>query len=153
MSNADEVTPRAEVLREAETLITGDRNHTYGTPTQNFTNIAALWNVQFAHLLKDDAEFTATDVALAQIHVKMGRMVAQPKRDNFVDIAGYSACGYETTIEPEPEPAALTGGWEGGTWKPFTGGTISTASGATLTNAEIVRKIQDEINRGQRWQS
>lgn len=99
-----DVTPRAEVLREAEQLIVGDRNDTYGTPTQNFTNIADLWNVQFRHLLKDGAKFTPADIALALIQVKMARTIAQPKRDNFVDIAGYAACGYETTVEPDPEP-------------------------------------------------
>jgi hypothetical protein len=107
-----DVTPRAEVLREAEKLITGDRNETYGTPTQNFDNIAKLWNVQFRHLLKDGAEFAAADVALAQIHVKMARMVAQPKRDNFVDLAGYAACGWECIPgeeEPEDEISPLTG--------------------------------------------
>ena len=108
-----DITPRAEVLREAEQLITGDRNETYGTPTQNFTNIAGLWNIQFRHLLKDGMEFSATDVALAMVHVKMARMVAQPKRDNFVDLAGYAACGYEALGEektnPAPEPETLLG--------------------------------------------
>jgi hypothetical protein len=111
-----EISPRAEVLREAERLITGDRNETYGTPTQNFTNIADLWNVQFRHLLAPGKEFSAADVALAQIHVKMARTITQPKRDNFVDLAGYAACGWECVPgEAQPdddkqsEPEALTG--------------------------------------------
>lgn len=89
------VSPRAVLLREAETLIVGDRNHTYGTPTQNFANIAALLNIQFGHKLKDGEQFTSADVAQIQIHTKMARLIAQPKRDSYVDIAGYAACGWE----------------------------------------------------------
>lgn len=88
-------TARGAVLLEARQLITGDRNQTYGTPTQNFQNIADLLNVQFKHKLRDDVLFTPTDVAVIMMQVKLARMVAQPKRDNFVDIAGYAACGWQ----------------------------------------------------------
>lgn len=94
-----EISPRASVLREAEALITGDRNKAYGSPTENFANIAALWNVQFGHKLKDGEAFSPEDTALAMIHVKMARIIAQPKRDNWTDIAGYAACGYEASEE------------------------------------------------------
>jgi hypothetical protein len=87
------ISPRAEVLREAETLITGDRNVTYGTPTENFERIAELWNTQFAPMLLHP--FTAAQVAQAMMHVKLARMVTQPKRDNYLDLAGYAACGWE----------------------------------------------------------
>lgn len=90
--------PRAKVLQEAESLITGDRNASYGTPTQNFQNTADLLNVQFGHKLKEG--FTATDVAMIMIQLKMARLIASPnKRDNWVDLAGYAACGFETTEE------------------------------------------------------
>lgn len=90
--------PRAKVLQEAESLITGDRNASYGTPTQNFQNTADLLNVQFGHKLKE--RFTATDVAMIMIQLKMARLIASPnKRDNWVDLAGYAACGFETTEE------------------------------------------------------
>lgn len=166
-----DITPRAEVLREAEQLITGDRNETYGTPTQNFTNIAELWNVQFAHLLKDDAKFSAYDVALAQIHVKMARMVAQPKRDNFVDIAGYAACGWEakdsepnamTGVVP-PKKFAAGGTFVGGdlagiidsTWKPYVyqrpqqppSVVINTSGPVTAESShEIAKQVQAELD-------
>ena len=103
----EDVTPRAEVLREAESLITGDRNETYGTPTQNFTNIAEFWNTQFAHMLQPGARFTPQDVAIAMVHVKLARMIAQPKRDNWVDLAGYAACGYEA-MEDNLKPIATS---------------------------------------------
>lgn len=87
--------PREALLTEATQLITGDRNKSYGSPTENFQNTADLWNVQFKHLLKDGAKFTAAHIAQAQIQLKMARMVAQPKRDNYLDVAGYAACGWE----------------------------------------------------------
>lgn len=85
-------------------MIDGDRNVSYGSPTQNFQNIADMWTVRFAHMLKDDAFFTAVDVADAMVLLKVARNIANTKRDNFADIAGYAACGYEATLEPEEEP-------------------------------------------------
>lgn len=93
---SEELTERAALLREAEKLITGDRNQSYGSPTENFSNTAALWNVMFNHLLKDGAQFTAAHVAQAMCQLKLARMIAQPKRDNYLDLAGYAACGWET---------------------------------------------------------
>lgn len=90
-------TPRGEVLLEARELITGDRNETYGSPTQNFQNTADLLNIQFRHKLQPGMVFTPTDVAVMMMQLKLARLVAQPKRDNFVDIAGYAACGWECT--------------------------------------------------------
>lgn len=87
---------RAQVLEEARQLITGDRNKSYGSPTQNFQNTADLWTVQFQHKLKDGERFTASDIAQAQILLKMARMIAGPKRDHWVDVAGYAGCGAET---------------------------------------------------------
>lgn len=84
---------RAAVLTEAAGLITGDRNKTYGSPTENFSNTAALWNVQIGHKLK--TPLTAADVAQLMVQLKMARMIAQPKRDNYVDAAGYLGCGWE----------------------------------------------------------
>jgi hypothetical protein len=87
--------PRVAVLKEAASLITGDREAEYGTPQVNFQRIADLWNVQLAHLLKDDVKIQPTDVALAMLQVKLGRAVQSPKRDTFVDIAGYAGLAFE----------------------------------------------------------
>jgi hypothetical protein len=92
-------TPRGDVLREAEFLITGDRNKTYGPPTQNFLHIAELLNTRFGHKLKPSARFNGSDVADLMILVKVARNISDTKRDNWVDIAGYAACGYECTLD------------------------------------------------------
>lgn len=89
-------TPRGEVLREAEGLITGERNKNYGSPTENFDTTAALWNAQMGHKLKPGESFTGTDVALLMIQLKMARLKTSPgKRDHYLDVAGYIACAWE----------------------------------------------------------
>lgn len=89
-------TPRHQILAEADRLVHSDRNKSYGEPTGNFENTAALWNTQFSHKLKEP--FTATDVALALIQLKLARIISSPKRDNWADILGYAACGFECDV-------------------------------------------------------
>lgn len=92
-------TPREGVLSEAVTLITGDRNQTYGSPTQNFTDTANVWNTILRRKLKDGESIEPGEVAAMMVGLKLVRMVAQPKRDNWVDIAGYAGCGYEADVD------------------------------------------------------
>jgi hypothetical protein len=92
---------RVRLLREAAGLITGDREHEYGTPQVNFQRIADLWNVQFNHLLAEDKKFQPVDVALGMIQVKMGRAVQTPNEDTFKDIAGYTGIAYELTQDED----------------------------------------------------
>ena len=92
---------RVRLLREAAGLITGDREHEYGTPQVNFPRIADLWNVQFNHLLAEDKKFQPVDVALGMIQVKMGRAVQTPNEDTFKDIAGYTGIAYELTQDED----------------------------------------------------
>ena len=98
-----QVSARSDVLFEAESLITGDRNHTYGEPTENFVNIATLWTVRLKHKFKDGEELTAADVADLMILLKVARNTTQTKRDNYVDIAGYASCGWEAYLSNESE--------------------------------------------------
>jgi hypothetical protein len=88
-------TPRESVLTEASQLITGDRNKTYGSPTQNFSDTASLWTTYLRPKLLPGVEIDPGEVAILMILLKVARMSAQPKRDNWVDIAGYAGCGFE----------------------------------------------------------
>lgn len=92
-------TIRESVLREASELITGDRNQTYGSPTQNFQDTADVWNVLLRDKLKDGEKITPGQVASLMVALKLVRQIAQPKRDNWVDIAGYAGCGNEVDVE------------------------------------------------------
>lgn len=98
-ARTSDVTLREDVLNEAARLITGDRNHTYGSPTQNFTDTAAVWNTILRRKLKDGESIQPGEVAAMMVGLKLVRMVAQPKRDNWTDIAGYAGCGYEADVE------------------------------------------------------
>lgn len=93
------VAPRESVLNEAASLITGERNQTYGSPTQNFTDIAGMWSIQLRRKLKDGATIDPGEVASMMILLKLCRMIADPKRDNWTDTAGYAGCGYEADVE------------------------------------------------------
>ena len=82
---------RVEVLREAASLISGDREQDYGPPDRNFATIAGLWS----QILR--TEITSQQVALCMIQLKMARMVngGGTKRDSLVDIAGYAGLAWE----------------------------------------------------------
>lgn len=99
MTKPPTVPPRADVLDEAKGLITGDRNRAYGSPTANFTNTAEIWTALLRHKLRDGEAILADEVASLMVGLKLARTVGQPKRDNWVDIAGYAGCGYEAAVE------------------------------------------------------
>jgi hypothetical protein len=81
---------RAQILREAEQVISNDRNNTYGEPEDLFTDIAAYWSAWFGH------EVSGFDVAMAMALFKVARCKANPAhRDSFTDLAGYGAIAYE----------------------------------------------------------
>lgn len=86
-SCAHEKKDQETILQEAERLVYGDRNAQYGPPTQDFDRTAKMWSA-----LKG-AEFTARDVAMFMICLKLSRETHQKKRDNWVDMAGYADCG------------------------------------------------------------
>jgi Domain of unknown function (DUF4406)/Domain of unknown function (DUF6378) len=105
------LSPRAELLRESEALITGDRNNQYGPPTQDFRRTAdALTAYGYRHTqLPASAPPCETcgakalfphDTAILVDTVKTSRIMWMPfKRDNWADKAGYTGCGYECTVE------------------------------------------------------
>jgi len=91
------------ILLEAQRLTHGDRNKDYGHPLDDYTKNAGIINALFAHKLREP--FTAADVALIMVGVKLSRQVNRPKRDNMVDAAGYAwvsqACIEETDRREE----------------------------------------------------
>jgi hypothetical protein len=81
-----------DILEEALRITRGDRQNQYGPPDQDFQRTAKMWSA-----LKG-VEFTAHEVALFMIALKLSRQTHQDKRDNWVDIAGYARCG--SVIKP-----------------------------------------------------
>jgi hypothetical protein len=76
------------VLHEAERIIYGDREKTYGSPSKNLQVIAEMWNAY----LGNEVCLTAQDVCVMMILLKAARLKNTPgHRDSVVDICGYAA--------------------------------------------------------------
>lgn len=85
---------REEVLNKALSCVSGDRESDYGSPEQNFKTIALLWSVYLQRLGRGYLE--DRDVAAMLALLKIARIASgNAKEDNWVDLAGYAACGGE----------------------------------------------------------
>jgi hypothetical protein len=83
-----------DILEEALDITKGDRQSSYGPPDQDFARTAKMWEVLLAPCVKDgELEIEPRFVAMCMIALKLSRETHQRKRDNWVDIAGYSRCG------------------------------------------------------------
>lgn len=90
---------RVDILHKAEKCVCGQREQDYGTPEDNFTTIAELWEAYIrAACTSENADVCvdAKDVAAMMALMKIARIAAgNGKADNWVDLAGYAACGAE----------------------------------------------------------
>ena len=82
---------RVEVLREAASLISGDREKQYGPPAKNFETIAMLWSAVLG------IDITAHQVGLCMNQLKIARIIngEEGNRENYVDGLGYLALAWE----------------------------------------------------------
>jgi hypothetical protein len=81
---------RGETLDTAKKYVLSDRNKDYQDPEDNFSDIAELWSWW------KGIEITPVDVAIMSGMIKIARMKGNIyKEDNYVDLAGYSACAAE----------------------------------------------------------
>lgn len=84
---------RQEVLDQAKICVLGNREEDYGTPEENFQIIAEFWN---SYLGRSEDYITGKDVAAMLALLKIARVRSgKAKEDNWVDLAGYAACGAE----------------------------------------------------------
>lgn len=94
---------RSEILEEAAKIVTTDREEQYGSPENNFEVIAALWDEYLLarrYFKGFRFKITAHDVAIMMCLLKIARIATgQPKADNYIDLAGYTACAGEIGLE------------------------------------------------------
>ena len=95
---------RNEILEAAKKCVSGDREQDYGSPENNFKRIASLWSAYlYGDAMQDFPEtqlLTPEDVAAMMSLVKIARIGSgHAKADNWIDLAGYAACGGEIESE------------------------------------------------------
>lgn len=86
---------REECLKMADRCVNGERDEQYGSPENNFQLIANLW-MNYIDAKGWTIEIASHDVACMLALLKIARIATgQPKEDNWIDLAGYAACGCE----------------------------------------------------------
>lgn len=94
---------RKECLDAAAECVLKDRQNEYGGPEDNFGRIAQMWNGYLGI-----SGIKPWDVAAMMGMLKMARARFNPKySDNWVDMAGYAACGIECATAQEEFDKAL----------------------------------------------
>ena len=81
---------RADILDEAKRCVTQDRAATHGAAEDTFGRIAAVWSARLGVRLE------GWQVCIMLADLKTCRAWGNPSHaDNWVDLAGYAACGGE----------------------------------------------------------
>lgn len=86
---------REEILTAAKKCVCTDRQNEYGTPEDSFNTIGRLWE-DYLTAKGQRIELKPSDVAAMMALLKIARIATgHGKADNWVDLAGYAACGGE----------------------------------------------------------
>jgi hypothetical protein len=101
---------REDILNGAKDCVCRSREADYSSPENSFKVIASMWTSYLCATGKmpedNGAVLTAKDVAAMMVLFKMSRVATgRGKADNWIDAAGYAACGGETEkiIRPDTE--------------------------------------------------
>jgi hypothetical protein len=84
-----------DILTEAHAAVYGERHASYGPPIDDFTCQAQMFSAYLSRTNGRPVEVQPDDIAALMVLVKVARQAHAPKRDNWVDMAGYAACGAE----------------------------------------------------------
>lgn len=95
---------RSEILKAANKCVCGEREQDYGSPENNFDTIGTLWSTYiraaYPELNVAINHITGKDVACMMGLLKIARIATGGKNiDNWIDLAGYAACGGEVQSE------------------------------------------------------
>lgn len=81
---------RARTLDAARSAVLQDRSATHGAPEDSFAALARIWSARLGIPL------TPAQACLLLVDLKTVRAWSNPAHeDNWIDIAGYAACGAE----------------------------------------------------------
>lgn len=80
------------ILQEAQRLIYGDRNTSYGNPLDDFKCSADMLSAYLSRKYGMQIVLEPEDIPAMMVCVKLSRQANHPKRDNLVDLAGYAGC-------------------------------------------------------------
>lgn len=98
---------RKGILDAAEACVCGKREQDYGSPEDNFRTIAEMWRSYIQTRCVGPGvlvDLVPDDVASMMILLKVGRIAGGSlSQDNWVDIAGYAACGGEIVTKGAAE--------------------------------------------------
>lgn len=89
---------REKTLDMAKECVMKDRQATHGKPEDSFSLIAKFWSDYTGHEIKPH------EVAVMLGLLKIARIKHKPlHEDNWVDLAGYAACGSELAPKSQVE--------------------------------------------------
>lgn len=95
---------RKGILEAAQRCVCTDREESYGSPEDNFRTIAGLWREYIRAGYGVRLALEEKDVAAMMALLKIARIATgAQKDDNWIDLAGYAACGGEAQTEKERE--------------------------------------------------
>lgn len=87
---------RKSILDQAMKCISGERAQDYGTPEHSLTTIGRLWAGYINGKFATNIDISGADASAMMVLFKMARVATgHNKEDNWVDAAGYAACGGE----------------------------------------------------------
>ena len=97
---------REEILAAAQKCVCGDREQDYGNPERSFGVIGQFWETYLREkcLVRRsgpvEAQVLPEDGAAMMCLFKSARIATgHGKADNWIDLAGYAACGGELEAE------------------------------------------------------
>ena len=92
---------RPEILDEAKRIVCGERESQYGSPENNFNIAAELFSAYLRGRYNIQITLNALDTSMLLALLKISRIAGgRIKADNFIDLAGYAACGGEIALQP-----------------------------------------------------
>tara|TARA_R110002020_G_scaffold41283_1_gene121843 strand:- start:16275 stop:16550 length:276 start_codon:yes stop_codon:yes gene_type:complete len=88
----NDIQSSSDILNSANNLVSHKRRKEYGEPKTNFKRTAIMFSAY------KGIEFTAEDVCMFMVFVKLAREAHKSKMDNKRDAVGYLALAHEVKL-------------------------------------------------------